>query len=133
MIASIPAMNAQLDPDILPVADLEDRIRNIKNKGNKADQIKGTKEKNQTKEQHILMTKENYYETIKGIYEQTAEYNGKTIETSGIVFQRRTNESGEFGVGLYYMTCCAADSQLLGLRYKTTKDVPPTGKRVKVS
>jgi uncharacterized membrane protein YcgQ (UPF0703/DUF1980 family) len=64
---------------------------------------------------------------------RTDVYVGEKIKWSGVVFRSPEDLPNEFGVGIYYMTCCAADAQLVWLKYRTDKVVPHVGQRVEIA
>ena len=81
----------------------------------------------------ILLTKENYHNTITELYLHPEVYVWENISLFWVVFIWRDDLPNEFWVWLYYMTCCAADAQLLGLRFQTSGVVPHVWKWVEVT
>lgn len=58
---------------------------------------------------------ESYLETLHHIEKNLESYKGKKIRVSGFVFKDKGLKNEEFIVGRMVMTCCAADSQIVGL------------------
>lgn len=81
----------------------------------------------------LQMTADSYYKTIVTIYGHTKKYLWERLASRGIVFKGEGDRVDEFGVGMYYMTCCAADAQLVWLKYRMVSgDPPPVWERVEV-
>lgn len=57
----------------------------------------------------------NYLERLYSIEGNVEKYRGKRIHISGFVFKDKGLKQDEFVVGRMVMTCCAADSQIVGL------------------
>ncbi|GAA0720527.1 TIGR03943 family protein [Clostridium malenominatum] len=63
----------------------------------------------------IEFNDDNYLERLYSIEENIEKYKGKRVCISGFVFKDKGLNQGEFVVGRMVMTCCAADSQIIGL------------------
>lgn len=63
----------------------------------------------------IILTTDNYYQTLFKITKQINEYKGYTVITSGYVTRDRTLlHTGDYMIGRLVMTCCIADLAPMG-------------------
>lgn len=60
----------------------------------------------------------NFYEILDDINYNINEYQGKKVKISGIVYRDKTFKDNEFVISRMVMSCCAADSQIVGLMSK---------------
>ena len=81
----------------------------------------------------IVLTQNNYHWTITEIYMRTDVYIWERIKGFGLVYKGKDYGDNEFGVWLYQMTCCAADAQIIWMKYMTAWVVPHIGQWVEVT
>lgn len=63
----------------------------------------------------IVIKEENFLAWTEELYTSPEKYNGKEIEVVGFVFRDEGFEKNEFVPARYYMSCCAADMQPVGI------------------
>lgn len=66
----------------------------------------------------IEFTDDNYFEKLGRISDNIESYKGKKVIISGFVFKDKDFKADEFVVARLMMSCCAADSQVVGLMSK---------------
>jgi putative membrane protein len=69
----------------------------------------------------ILFNDDNYYEILFDVADKVDQYNGKKIIISGFVYKEEGFKQNEFVIARMMMSCCAADSQVIGLMCKWDK------------
>ncbi|MCX8074548.1 MAG: TIGR03943 family protein [Clostridia bacterium] len=62
----------------------------------------------------IEVTNENYMDTISEISYNVENYIGKKIKVTGFIHKDNNLASDKFVLGRLYMSCCTADSQVIG-------------------
>lgn len=91
----------------------------VDNKGvkaiNKVANVSGdlTEEERQLK-LPLDITQDNFVSVLSDIFEHTDSYNGRIVTLSGFVHKDEGLDKNEFVIGRLFMSCCVADSQLIG-------------------
>jgi len=146
MLWLLPALGAQLDPSILPIVDMSTVQENNRwgssnwtpmneansDMGSYTDTAFVIKLVERDSEWNILLTQDNYHGTIMEVMKQSDTYVWDSIKAYGIVFKGREYKENEFGVGLYQMSCCAADAQIVWMKFMTDWVVPRVGQWVSI-
>jgi putative membrane protein len=76
------------------------------------------KEKEAFDEGTIEFDDQNYFEILGKIGDDTEKYKGRKVIVSGFVYKDEDFKTDEFVVARLMMSCCAADSQVVGLMSK---------------
>lgn len=63
----------------------------------------------------LILNEDNYMSLYQEIMINPDSYKGKKITTEGFIFKEKGFKEGEFVIGRELMTCCAADTQVVGL------------------
>jgi putative membrane protein len=66
--------------------------------------------------QNIELNENNYVKILHDIGKNVGRYKGKKIKLSGFVYKDSQQASNEFILSRLVMTCCAADSQVIGIK-----------------
>jgi len=148
MVALIPALWSHLDPSIIPIADMSTTRSSVHTKtspspetilseansdmGMYQDVAFVIKKVERDSEWNIILSHNDYSTTITELYMHTNDYIWEHIKGYGIVYNSKDHTEQQFGVWLYQMTCCAADTQIVWLTYTTDSSVPIVGQWVEV-
>lgn len=71
----------------------------------------------------IDITDELFVATLNDAYMSIESYVGKKIKMSGIIFKDQYMKNTEYGIGKYYMSCCAIDMNLIGFVFDLEKNI----------
>lgn len=107
--------------------NLNPNIANKKGINNKfkavsADDLTSKNNNCNKKSQYIIFTDNNYFKNLSNIENDLNEtYKGKKIIINGFIYKEDTFKKDEFVIARLMITCCAADSQVVGLMCKYPK------------
>lgn len=66
----------------------------------------------------VVFSDVNFYEIVDDINYNINDYQGKKVKISGMVYRDKAFKDNEFVISRMVMSCCAADSQIVGLMSK---------------
>ncbi|GFZ33471.1 TIGR03943 family protein [Clostridium zeae] len=62
----------------------------------------------------INITTENYVASLSDMFQHVSEYKGRQVTISGFIHKEQGLDTNEFVISRLYMSCCIADSQIVG-------------------
>lgn len=80
----------------------------------------------------LVLTEENFHNTIEGLIVHLDEFIGKEISIEGLFYKSNDYEESEFAITQIEMTCCIVDSTYLGVLCKGDMPNLENGDEVKV-
>lgn len=98
-------------------ADIDATI--VDNKGvkaiNKIANVSGTQtEEDRQMKLPLDITQDNFVDILSDIFNHPDTYSGRIVTLSGFVHKEEGLDNNEFVIGRLFMSCCVADSQLIG-------------------
>ncbi|SHE92593.1 TIGR03943 family putative permease subunit [Clostridium fallax] len=82
-------------------------------------------EEDNLKEDIIRFNDNNYFENLNKLGDNLDDYIGKKVIITGFVYRESNYKENQFALSRLLMTCCAADTQLVGIfcKYDNSKDL----------
>lgn len=62
----------------------------------------------------LNVTEDNFVNTLSDVFQHVNDYSGRSITISGFVHKQEGLNDNEFIISRLYMSCCAADAQIIG-------------------
>ncbi|WP_160676929.1 TIGR03943 family protein [Clostridium sp. C8-1-8] len=80
----------------------------------------------------IELLGENYYCYLEDIEKNIDRYKGRQVITEGMVYKNSDMDKSDFIIARTVMSCCAADSQIIGIKVIDKKAYPKSGQWVEL-